>query len=63
VVAVAEGSERDAVPERWNAAGADCMWMNMALDPRFATRTAPEGERATLSIPAEVPADDGDEVH
>src|SRR5215831_13082191 len=24
------------------------MWMDMALDPRFATWTAPEGERATL---------------
>ena len=48
MVAVADGSGRDTVPERWNAAGADGMWMDMALDPRFATRTAPEGERATL---------------
>src|SRR5262249_9887360 len=48
-VAVAEGSERDAVLERWNAAGAGWgMWMDMALDPRVATWTAPEGERATL---------------
>jgi Protein of unknown function (DUF664) len=46
---MAAGSERDAVPERWSAVGAaSSMWMDMALDPRFATRTAPEGERATL---------------
>ena len=46
---VAEGSERDAVPERWNAAGADFgMWMDMSLDARFTGWTAPEGERATL---------------
>ena len=49
MVAVAEGSECDAVPERWNAVGAgSAMWMDMALDPRFATWTAPEDERATL---------------
>jgi hypothetical protein len=49
VVAVADGSERDAVPDRWNAVGAGpAMWMDMALDPRFAAWTAPEGERATL---------------
>jgi hypothetical protein len=24
------------------------MWLDMALDPRFAAWTAPEGERATL---------------
>jgi uncharacterized damage-inducible protein DinB len=49
VVAVADGSERDGVPERWKADGAGWgMWMNMALDPRFAEWTAPEGERATL---------------
>jgi uncharacterized damage-inducible protein DinB len=48
-VAVAEGSERETVPERWNAVGAGSnMWMDMALDPRFATGTEPEGERATL---------------
>jgi uncharacterized damage-inducible protein DinB len=49
VVAVAEGSERGAVPDRWTATGADYgMWMDMALDPRFAAWTTPEGERATL---------------
>jgi Protein of unknown function (DUF664) len=49
VVAVADGSERDAVPERWTAVGAGYgMWMDMAVDPRFAAWTAPEGERATL---------------
>jgi uncharacterized damage-inducible protein DinB len=49
VVAVADGSERDAVPDRWTAAGAEYgMWMDMALDPRFAAWTEPEGERATL---------------
>jgi uncharacterized damage-inducible protein DinB len=46
---MAEGSESNAVPGRWSAVGAaSSMWMDMALDPRFATRTAPEGERATL---------------
>ena len=46
---MADGSEREAVPERWNAAGAgSSMWMDMALDPRFAAWTEPEGERATL---------------
>ena len=46
---MADGSERDAVPDRWAAAGAgDGMWMDMALDPRFAAWTAPAGERATL---------------
>jgi hypothetical protein len=46
---MAEGSERDAVPEKWNAVGAGFgMWMDMALDPRFAAWTAPGGERATL---------------
>jgi uncharacterized damage-inducible protein DinB len=49
VVAVTEGNERQTVPERWNAVGADSdMWMDMALDPRFTTGTEPEGERATL---------------
>jgi uncharacterized damage-inducible protein DinB len=48
VVAVPEESERGTVPERWNAVGAGSnMWMEMALDPRFATE--PEGERATLA--------------
>ncbi len=46
---MADGSERDAVPERWTATGAEYgMWMDTALDPRFAAWTAPEGERATL---------------
>ncbi len=46
---MADGSERDAVPDRWTADGADYgMWMDMALDPRFAAWPAPEGERATL---------------
>ena len=49
MVAVTDGSGRDAVPGRWAAVGADYgMWMDMALDPRFAAWTAPEGERATL---------------
>jgi len=49
VVAVADGSERNSVPDRWTADGADYgMWMDMALDPRFAAWTEPEGERATL---------------
>ena len=43
-----EGSEREAVPERWNAAGQIGMWMDMAVDPRFTAGTEPEGERATL---------------
>ena len=46
---MADGSERDVVPGRWTAVGAGYgMWMDMALDPRFAAWTAPEGERATL---------------
>jgi uncharacterized damage-inducible protein DinB len=49
VVAVADGGERDAVPDRWNADGADWgMWMDTALDPRITAWTEPEGERATL---------------
>jgi uncharacterized damage-inducible protein DinB len=52
VVAVTEDNAGEAVPERWNAAGADPdMWMDMAQDPRFAAFVAghqPEGERATL---------------
>ncbi len=44
-----EGSERETAPERWNAVGAGSnMWMDMALDPRFRTRTELEGERLTL---------------
>src|SRR5215471_12337491 len=50
VVAVTEASESSRVPERWSAVGAgDGMWMDMALDPRFATGE-PEGERATLLV-------------
>ncbi len=46
---MADGSERDTLPDRWNAHGAGWgMWMDMALDPRFAAWTEPEGERATL---------------
>ena len=46
---MADGSERDAVPDRWTADGAEYgMWMDMGQDPRFATWTEPEGERATL---------------
>jgi uncharacterized damage-inducible protein DinB len=49
VIVMAEASERETVPERWNAAGSGSnMWMDMALDPRYATGTEPEGERATL---------------
>jgi uncharacterized damage-inducible protein DinB len=43
------GNDGEAVPERWNAAGAGSgMWMDMALDPRFEAGPALEGERATL---------------
>jgi uncharacterized damage-inducible protein DinB len=46
---MAEASERETVPERWNAVGAGSdLWMDTALDPRYATATEPEGERATL---------------
>ena len=46
---MADGSERNSVPDRWTADGADYgMWMDMALDPRFAAWTEPAGERATL---------------
>jgi uncharacterized damage-inducible protein DinB len=49
VVAVADGSERETVPDRWKADGAGWgMWMDMAVDPRFAAWAEPEGERATL---------------
>ena len=49
MVAVTDGSGRDAVPGRWAAVGADYgMWMDIALDPRFTVWTEPEGERATL---------------
>ncbi|HUC26831.1 MAG TPA: DinB family protein [Streptosporangiaceae bacterium] len=46
---MAEASERETVPERWNAAGAGSdMWMDTAADPRYATGTEPEGERGTV---------------
>jgi uncharacterized damage-inducible protein DinB len=46
---VAEGNDRETATERWNAVGTGSdMWMDTALDPRFTTGTAPEGERATL---------------
>jgi uncharacterized damage-inducible protein DinB len=49
VVAVTAGNEHETGPERHNAVGADSnMWMDMALDPRFATWTKPDSERATL---------------
>jgi uncharacterized damage-inducible protein DinB len=49
VVAVADGSGRNTVPDRWTATGAAYgMWMDMALDPRIAKWAEPEGERATL---------------
>jgi uncharacterized damage-inducible protein DinB len=39
----------DSVPERWNAVGPESdMWMDVAEDPRFATGTVLDGERATL---------------
>ncbi len=49
MVAVTEVNERETLPERWSAVGAGSnMWMDMALDARFTTRTQLEGERATL---------------
>ena len=46
---MAEASERETVPERWNAVGAGSdIWMDAAQDPRYATGTQLEGERATL---------------
>src|SRR5262245_7374551 len=49
VIAVTEANDREVVPERWNAVGADSdMWMDMAQDPRFVTGTEPEGELGTL---------------
>jgi uncharacterized damage-inducible protein DinB len=49
VVAVTVGNEHEAVPERRNVAGAGSnMWMDMSLDPRFATWTNPANERTTL---------------
>jgi uncharacterized damage-inducible protein DinB len=49
VVAVTDENSREAVPERWNAVGADSdVWMDMAKDPRFAAGAELEGERAIL---------------
>ena len=49
MVAVTGGDDREMVPERWNAAGADSsMWMDTAQDPRFGADAELEGERATL---------------
>ena len=44
-----DDDSREAVPERWNAAGAGSdVWVDMAQDPRFAADAELEGERATL---------------
>jgi uncharacterized damage-inducible protein DinB len=49
VVTVTDDDAREAVPERWSAAGTGSdMWMDMAQDPRFAAGAELEGERATL---------------
>jgi uncharacterized damage-inducible protein DinB len=49
VVAVTDEDSREAVPERWNAVGADSdVWVDMATDPRFAAGAELEGERAIL---------------
>jgi uncharacterized damage-inducible protein DinB len=46
---VTEGNAGEALPERWNAAGANPgAWMDAAQDPRFAPGPDLEGERATL---------------
>jgi len=46
---VTDDDSREAVPERWNAAGAGSdVWVDMAQDPRFAADAELEGERATL---------------
>jgi len=46
---VADDSARESVPERWNAVGTGSdMWMDMALDPRFAAGAELEGERSTM---------------
>jgi uncharacterized damage-inducible protein DinB len=46
---VTEGNSGEAVPERWNAPGANPgAWMDAAQDPRFAPGPDLEGERATL---------------
>jgi uncharacterized damage-inducible protein DinB len=51
VVPVTDDDSREAVPERWSAAGTGSdMWMDMTQDPRFAAGAEAEleGERATL---------------
>jgi uncharacterized damage-inducible protein DinB len=49
VAAVAEGENRETVPERWNAVGTGSdMWMDQAKDPRYATDATLDGEQATL---------------
>ena len=49
VNAVTESTDRESVPERWNAAGTGSdVWMDAAQDPRLAAGAKPEGERATL---------------
>jgi uncharacterized damage-inducible protein DinB len=49
VNAVTESTDRQTVPERWNAAGPGSdTWLDAAQDPRFAAGTKREGERATL---------------
>jgi uncharacterized damage-inducible protein DinB len=46
---VTDDNIREAVPERWNAAGPGSgMWMDTAQDPRFAAGAELDGERATL---------------
>ncbi|HEY6294739.1 MAG TPA: DinB family protein [Streptosporangiaceae bacterium] len=45
-----DDDSREAVPERWNAAGAGSDgWIDMAQDPRFVADAELEGERATLT--------------
>jgi uncharacterized damage-inducible protein DinB len=49
MVAMTEDNAGEDGPQRWNAVGADSnLWMDMAVDPRFAAGAELEGERATL---------------
>ena len=49
MVAMTEDYIGEGLPERWNASEAGPgMWMDAAVDPRFAAGTDLEGERATL---------------
>ncbi len=49
MVAVTKDYIGEGLPERWNAPEAGPgMWMDAAVDPRFAAGTDLEGERATL---------------